>query len=311
MLNLYEEYNSPEDREAAVILENAEIAMQRAILARDTCLGMEELNIREAEAKVVLESGDMNSLLEFYEEAGEKTEEKKKGVFSTVWDSIVGLLDKIRNFITGKKEKNIDPNKQYEVGSDDVKEHGLIGQIMDQVKKFMSSGPGKILAIVGTTGALMFLYYKTKKGKKDKGEKVQDNGGVVKVAGSKLIAMTKKSKECIKALTDAAKNAKSKKMNGKEEKESQGCISKIVSWIKDHVQALLAKVGSVAGKGKDTSGEEETGSENNQDNNQGGNDESGNGTKEESAFDPFDLGDDMFAEDAAGLDEIAQLLATI
>ena len=327
MLNIYEEYASQEDRENDVMLENASIAMHRAILAANMCLEMEKLNFREADTKVVMEGGDMDTLLEYYEEATEKTEETKKGLFATVWAKITAMFRKIGNVLTGKRD--IDPNKEYDVPEEDYKEMGLIDKIIDNLKKFMSSGPGKILAIVGVSGALMLLWKQTRKGKKEEGKEGENgekkSGKTIKVLGSKLIGWNKKLKEGTDTAADATESCENKKMNDEEKKETQGCLSKIAEWFKSKAKALMSWVGNKAKKkaaenGSDSNDSKtnDTDGDANQQNDQNGNNQNGgnngsneNDVEEESvAGDMFD-DDDFFAEDASGIDEIAGLLATI
>lgn len=316
MLNIYEDYATQEDRENDVMLENASIAMHRAILAANMCLEMEKLNFREADTKVVMEGGDMDTLLEYYEEAAEKTEETKKGLFATVWAKITAMFRKIGNVLTGKKD--IDPNKEYDVPEEDYKEMGLIDKIIDNLKKFISSGPGKILAIVGVSGALMLLWKQTRKGKKEEGKEGEKKSGkMIKVLGSKLLGWNKKLKEGTDTAADAAEGCENKKMNDEEKKETQGCLSKIADWFKSKAKALMSWVGNKAKKKAAEEGDSDS-NESNTNNadttsdtdDNGGNDDE-NKTKEESVIDDMFGDDDFFAEDASGIDEIAALLATI
>ena len=312
MLNIYEEYETRKDRENDVMLENASIAMHRAILAANMCLEMEKLNFREADTKVVMEGGDMDTLLEYYEEATEKTEETKKGLFATVWAKITAMFRKIGDVLTGKKD--IDPNKEYDVPEEDYKEMGLIDKIIANLKKFVSSGPGKILAIVGVSGALMLLWRQTRKGKKEEGKEGEKKSGkMVKVLGSKLIGWNKKLKEGTDTAADATESCEIKKMNDEEKKETQGCLSKLADWFKSKAKALMSWVGNKAKKkaaedGSDSndSNTNDTGGDGNQQNDGNNDDVEG----ESVAGDMFD-DDDFFAEDGSGIDEIAGLLATI
>lgn len=134
MLN-YELYDNVSDtnRQYIVAVESAEIALDRSLLALDVIMESQELQIREAELKCFEESGDALNLMDYYEDAKENTEEKKKGILATIWDKIVEFFRKI----TGKSEK-LDENSQYATDSAIKQKVKKIGEGVNAVLAFIT-----------------------------------------------------------------------------------------------------------------------------------------------------------------------------
>lgn len=166
MLNLYEEYASQEERESAVMLENAEIAMDRALLSLNTCCAMQELDMRAAESRLVLECGGVENLMEYYEDAVENTADKKEGLLKRVWDSILKFLGKIKETLFGSTPK-VDPEKEVEVEQAWLDKHPKIKKATDAVKRAIKNPTIATIGIAaGACAAITAV--KVVKGKKVK-----------------------------------------------------------------------------------------------------------------------------------------------
>lgn len=307
MLNLYEEYASQEEREDAVMLEQAEIQMDRAILALETCDAMRDLNIREAECKLVMESGDACDLVEYYGEAAEQTEEKEKGLLTKAWEAILKFLNNIKETLFGKAKPKADPNQKYDVDESFLERHKKLGAAVEAIKKFFSN-PIKAIGAIVVAGGVIAAFLAIKKTGKKKS-----------VDGQSLNNMENTAEKAVDQIEGGLKGFLSKfgkKKNGDQENEAQSFISKVVKVIREHITEgfnaiknnhLQARADRAVKKGTSGSGKPTT------DPNQlaaASEYASYGGTLDESAEDD-DLSGGIYDEDAGDLSDIAELLATL
>ena len=153
---LYTDHMSEDDIALEAAVEAADIKVDRMLSAYKAICEKAELDLREAELRCFQESGDMDDLTSFYMEAEEKTEEKKKGLLSNIWQAIKDLCKKIKNFFVGEKDK-IDPNETYEAPT------GVIAKIKEAGNFIKSKGKAIIQflaqhkGLVGLTSAALAL----------------------------------------------------------------------------------------------------------------------------------------------------------
>lgn len=288
MLNLYEDYASQEERESAVMLEQAEIQMDRAMLALETCNAMRELSMREAECKLVMESGDVCDLIEYYEEATEDSTNKEKGLIQKAWEAILNLIKTIKEKLFGAAKQKADPNQEVEVDESFLDRHKKLAACVDTLKKFFANPVAKVIGLlVAGAGAVgVFLAVKSVgKKRKLKGDQV-----------NKMVDDDEKALATIQAGI--------KKVFGKaadKVKEGQSVVGKVVKAIEDHIKTAYQCIKIKTGLKKLPEGVSK--------------DEAiyltknGVGSVVESAED--DLSGDDYAEDAGDLSDIAELLATL
>ena len=245
MLN-YELYDSisEDDRKYVVALESAEISLDRSLLALDAIMESEELKIREAELKCFEESGDVLSLMDYYEDAKEGTAEKKKGIIATIWDKIINFINKI----LGRDDKK-DEKSQYAVDAETKTKIQKLGDAVKAVTEFLTN-PIKSLFTKGVDlwkkllGAVELITL----------------GTVVIVGGKAIVKKVVNGKETeakAETMTGAEINeqvgllgkfmkkpAESNKENmGKDIGESnEGIVSKIISSIIKHIKNTKDKL---------------------------------------------------------------------
>lgn len=288
MLNLYEEYASQEEREGAVMLEQAEIQMDRAMLALETCDAMRELSMREAECKLVMESGDVCDLMEYYEEATEDSATKEKGLIRRAWDAILNLINTIKEKLFGAARQKADPNQEVEVDQSFLERHQKLGACVDTLKKFFANPVGKIIGVIVAVTSAVGLFLAVKhvgKNKKLKGDQV-----------NKMVDDDEKALATI--------NAGIKQVFGKavdKVKEGQSIVGKVVKAIEEHIKTAYQCIKIKTGNTKLPEGVSKADAIYYT--------KHGVGSVVESAED--DLYGDMYAEDAGDLSDIDALLATL
>jgi hypothetical protein len=247
-MELYAIYESAEERKNMIALESAEIALDRALLAYDAVRGARELNIREAELRCVMESGDACTLMDFYEEAKQQTEEKEKGLLATIWDKIIQLIQRIKKALGIGKKKD---DEEYAVSSNTPKAIQAIKNLGNSIKQFLSKGWSAIGGVIKTglaaLAAIVLGVVIWKKGKPFIEKKLAKNGDNQASGGSENAIMQKGSqinaelKTAEDVLDDVEKVANAKK-NGKDDSngESGGIFKQIISKIKEFIDHLKA-----------------------------------------------------------------------
>ena len=266
----YELFANVEDentKEQMLAIESAEISLDRALAAYDVIMESQDLALREAELKYFAEDGDANTLMDYYEDATEKTGEKKKGVLGTIWDKILGFINKI----LGRTDKKSESDKYAadpEVKTKLQKFGDAVGAVLQflahPIKSLFTKGVELWKKIVSgleliTLGVAVFAGGKWVV-KKIKGKGEKDNGGnettlqAVVMTGTEINTEVKKTRGLLSKLSNAINSGKDS-MTDAVGDENEGIISKIVSAItkagKDIISALLGAPKWAAGKVKD------------------------------------------------------------
>ena len=102
-------YDLDEFMDAETMLEEADLAARRAVIAMDTQITMANLNGKSAAIRCVMEGAeDADSVAEAYFEASDKTaaSEKKVGLVRRVIGKVRNLINKIHSFISEKLRKH-------------------------------------------------------------------------------------------------------------------------------------------------------------------------------------------------------------
>lgn len=266
----YELFANVEDentKEQMLAIESAEISLDRALAAYDVIMESQDLALREAELKYFAEDGDVNTLMDYYEDATEKTGEKKKGVLGTIWDKILGFINKI----LGRTDKKSESDKYAadpEVKTKLQKFGDAVGAVLQflahPIKSLFTKGVELWKKIVSgleliTLGVAVFAGGKWVV-KKIKGKGGEDSSGnestspAVEMTGTEINTEVKKTRGLLSKLSNAINSGKDS-MTDAVGNENEGIISKIVSAItkagKDIISALLGAPKWAAGKVKD------------------------------------------------------------
>lgn len=305
MLNLYEEYATQEDRENAVLLENADIAVDRAILAYNTLQQMEQLNLRSAESRLVMESGDVDHLIEYYEEAADETKDKKEGLVKKVWNAILGLITKIKEVLFGKGSKT-DPNKIVEVDSADVEKHKKAKDVVNKINQVWQKPGVKIASIaIGSIVALLAFKTVSKKKKMKSGQvenmKKEEESWLSKISNGIKGMMNRGDKNSQEELDKAS----GKDADGNEVKGFHAWVKKFLDFIKGLAGRFKKSTDGVSAVPQNKVDSIDDSDSNYTD------PDTGESLYVASAEDLDDSGYDMFGESSADVDEIAELLATL
>lgn len=87
-----------------IVLEEANLAAERAVFACDMARKYEELRLRELECRCVMESGGVLELMDIYEAGEEAAPAKDKGLIQKAWDAIIKALRAIKNKLFGENK---------------------------------------------------------------------------------------------------------------------------------------------------------------------------------------------------------------
>jgi hypothetical protein len=213
-MELYAFYESDEERQDMIALESAEISLDRALLAYKAIMESREINLREAELRCVMEGGDACTLMDFYEDAQEQTDDKQKGLLATIWDKITQFVDKIKKALgIGQKQDDA----EYAVSSNTNKFIAGLKQAASAVKNFFATPvkaainalksvknifTGLVLGTVVIVGG-KFVINKIKNAKGGNGEEQSSSGETVqKMKGSEINGHLK----FLSSLCDQVKN---------------------------------------------------------------------------------------------------------
>ena len=205
-----------------------------------------ELNMLEAEAKVLTESGTYDDLDYLYEEANKEAAEKKEGIIAKIVGVVKQIWQAITNTITNFFSKNKDTEGEAEVDENDEKRvnalNGVWGKIK-QVLNFVRNNGAKIAMGVAAIGTLILggleLFGK-------KGKKVKRPSSVVK---GWIQSIKSKAGEVNSALSAAV-------AGDEDHKKALEILSTVGEKLKDWVTSLTSALGSVMVLHKVVSGKE-------------------------------------------------------
>lgn len=102
MMDLYNEYLTGAEREAAIIVAESDAQFAKLNVLFEAVEGTMNANMLVAEAKVFAEGGTYDDLEMLYKEAAEEAAQKKQGVLASIVNAVGSLFSKIANFITSK-----------------------------------------------------------------------------------------------------------------------------------------------------------------------------------------------------------------
>ena len=235
MSDIFKSYLSEEERAIAIEESTYEIQMAKLNAMYEMVDKNLELNMLEAEAKVLTESGTYDDLDYLYEEANKEAAEKKEGIISKIIGVVKQIWQAITNTITNFFSKNKDVEGEAEVDENDEKRvnalNGVWGKIK-QVLNFVRNNGAKIAMGVAAIGTLILggleLFGK-------KGKKVKRPSSVVK---GWIQSIKSKAGEVNSALSAAV-------AGDEDHKKALEILSTVGEKLKDWVTSLTSALGSV------------------------------------------------------------------
>ena len=235
MSDIFKSYLSEEERAIAIEESRYEIQMAKLNAMYEMVDKNLELNMLEAEAKVLTESGTYDDLDYLYEEANKEAAEKKEGIISKIIGVVKQIWQAITNTITNFFSKNKVGEGEAEVDENDEKRvnalNGVWGKIK-QVLNFVRNNGAKIAMGVAAIGTLILggleLFGK-------KGKKVKRPSSVVK---GWIQSIKSKAGEVNSALKSAI-------AGDEDHKKALEILSTVGEKLKDWVTSLTSALGSV------------------------------------------------------------------
>ena len=232
MSDIFKSYLSEEERAIAIEESTYEIQMAKLNAMYEMVDKNLELNMLEAEAKVLTESGTYDDLDYLYEEANNEAAEKKEGIISKIIGVVKQIWQAITNTITNFFSKNKDVKDEAEVDENDEKRMNALNAVWGKIKQllnFVRNNGGKIAIGVAALGGVILAGFELF-GKE--GKKIKKPSSVVK---GWIQSIKSKSGEVTSALSSASGD-------GEEQKKALNILStvgnKLKSWISSLTSAL-------------------------------------------------------------------------
>ena len=235
MSDIFKSYLSEEERAIAIEESAYEIQMAKLNAMYEMVDKNLELNMLEAEAKVLTESGTYDDLDYLYEEANKEAAEKKEGIISKIIGAVKQIWQAITNAITNFFSKNKDVKDEAEVDENDEKRMNALNAVWGKIKQvlnFVRNNGAKIAMGVAAIGTLILggleLFGK-------KGKKVKRPSSVVK---GWIQSIKSKAGEVNSALKSAI-------AGDEDHKKALEILSTVGEKLKDWVTSLTSALGSV------------------------------------------------------------------
>lgn len=276
MSDIFKSYLSEEERAIAIEESTYEIQMAKLNAMYEMVDKNLELNMLEAEAKVLTESGTYDDLDYLYEEANKEAAEKKEGIISKIIGVVKQIWQAITNTITNFFSKNKVGEGEAEVDENDEKRVNALNGVWGKIKlvlNFVRNNGAKIAMGVAAIGTLILggleLFGK-------KGKKVKRPSSVVK---GWIQSIKSKAGEVNSALKSAI-------AGDEDHKKALEILSTVGEKLKDWVTSLTSALGSVMVLNKVISpkeGKENANADNGEVSDQSGNDANDAQTEKEEA----------------------------
>ena len=235
MSDIFKSYLSEEERAIAIEESRYEIQMAKLNAMYEMVDKNLELNMLEAEAKVLTESGTYDDLDYLYEEANNEAAEKKEGIISKIIGVVKQIWQAITNTITNFFSKNKVGEGEAEVDENDEKRVNALNGVWGKIKlvlNFVRNNGAKIAMGVAAIGTLILggleLFGK-------KGKKVKRPSSVVK---GWIQSIKSKAGEVNSALKSAI-------AGDEDHKKALEILSTVGEKLKDWVTSLTSALGSV------------------------------------------------------------------
>ena len=270
---LYCDYLSEVEREEAVQEAKTEILFAKLEMLCESIENKLQLDMREAELKVLSECGTYEDLDILYTEAQNEAAEKKKGVISTIINAIKSILSSIstgiKNFFTKLTKK---PDI-VQVPENTSKLHKIVKDLWAKVISAIEAiKTHKVASLVGVglagaTGVAIVQLFKSLKkesGEKEDGENSSTQSGSSSSAGPagfiemKYTEVATIVEDCNSLIAQGEKalDPTTEVPSGDEEKATNELLQmlrKVIEWIKKWVNKLMGYITTAIAKIKDKS----------------------------------------------------------
>lgn len=202
-------------------LEEAQLAMEKAIQVSEFYEDMEELNIREAECRALSAGGGFQTLCDYFEDATGDSE-KKDSIIKRAWEAILNFCRKIKELFTGKKENKADPSAKVQTDSVMKESRGKIISFFKKYGTALSHPIENPKAFIKAVTPLVAMVAAVKLIKKKKSSKVAATVG-------ELQKESKDLKQYVLHPIASASEALARKNTAKLSKEDLALINKAKS----------------------------------------------------------------------------------
>lgn len=236
MSDIFKSYLSDEERAIAIEESTYEIQMAKLNAMYEMVDKNLELNILEAEAKVLTESGTYDDLDYLYEEANAEAAEKKEGIIAKIVGVVKTIWEKITSAITNFLSKGETAKDEVEVDENDEKRMNALNAIWGKIKQvlnFVRNNGGKIAIGVTALGAAIIAGL----------ELFGKEGGKVKKPSSVVKGWIQNIKSKAGEVTSALSSAGG---DGDEKKKALEILSKVGTKLKEWVSYLTSRLTGTA-----------------------------------------------------------------
>ena len=238
MLDIFKSYLSEDERDIAIEESVYEIQMAKLNAMYEMVDRNLELNMLEAEAKVLTESGTYDDLDYLYEEANAEAAEKKEGIIAKIVGVVKTIWEKITSAITKFFSKGETAKDEVEVDENDEKRMNALNAIWGKIKQvlnFVRNNGGKIAIGVTALGAAIIAGL----------ELFGKEGGKVKKPSSVVKGWIQNIKSKVGEVTSALSSAGGDG-DGDEKKKALEILSKVGTKLKEWVSYLTSKLTGTA-----------------------------------------------------------------
>ena len=256
MSDIFKSYLSEDERDIAIEESTYKIQMAKLNAMYEMVDKNLELNMLEAEAKVLTESGTYDDLDYLYEEANAEAAKKKEGIIAKIVGVVKTIWGKITSAITNLLSKCGIIKDEVEVDANDEKRMNALNAVWGKVKQvlnFVRNNGGKIavsIAVLGT-GIIAGL------------ELFGKEGGKVKKPSSVVKGWIQNIKSKAGEVTSALSSAGG---DGDEKKKGLEILSEVGEKLKSWIDSLTSKLTGAMSSAKeaitgksDTNGEKNDG----------------------------------------------------
>ena len=254
MSDIFKSYLSEDERDIAIEESTYKIQMAKLNAMYEMVDKNLELNMLEAEAKVLTESGTYDDLDYLYEEANAEAAKKKEGIIAKIVGVVKTIWEKITSAITNLLSKCGIIKDEVEVDANDEKRMNALNAVWGKVKQvlnFVRNNGGKIavsIAVLGT-GIIAGL------------ELFGKEGGKVKKPSSVVKGWVQNIKSKAGEVTSALSSAGG---DGDEKKKGLEILSEVGEKLKSWIDSLTSKLtGAISSAKEAITGKSDTNGEKN------------------------------------------------
>lgn len=171
MSNIFYSYLEGAEREEAITSAEIDLTLSKLRMMCETVDIQLEANIKDAEYKVLKESGTYEDLQYLIEKANAEATEKKQGIISKIWEVIKSIFNGIVTSLKSAFGKT-DLPKTVDTDETDVEKHNALNKVWGHVQKviqYLKDHKSVSIAALGAAitaiGSTIYVFTKKKSGK--------------------------------------------------------------------------------------------------------------------------------------------------